>query len=208
MNNIVFDNIMRIASRKGLLRKKDVANLIGATSQKMTNWKSRGVPPAVHKQIADALGVTVDELLSRDIDKPNTLRYSANTIHKLPLISKVQAGEWMDNADPYEIGDYEDTVETTERVSNMSYALKITGDSMMPTIPDGAIIIVDPQRSPENGQIVVVRQNGDTEATVKRLVIDGSRKYLKPDNERYPIMEVLPDANFCGVAVTFQNSLL
>lgn len=208
MNNIVFDNIIRIGKSKGLIKKKDIAKLIGATSQKMTNWKSRGVPPSVHKQIADSLGVTIDELIRHPLDKPNTVSYSANQIHKLPLISKVQAGEWMDNANPYEIGDYENTIETTEKVSSMSYALKITGDSMMPTIPDNSIIIVDPMRQPENGQVVVVRQNGDTEATVKRLVVDGSKKYLKPDNERYPIMEVLPDANFCGVAVAFHNSLL
>jgi SOS-response transcriptional repressor LexA len=208
MNNIVFDNIIRLANKKGVFRKKDIAELIGANSQKLTNWKNRGVPPSVHKQVADSLGVTVDELLRHPMDKPNTIRYSSKSIRTIPIISKVQAGTWMENTNPYEIGDNEGTIETTENVSNMSYALKISGDSMTPTIPEGSIIIVDPLRQAENGQIVVIRQNGDSEATVKRLVIDGSKKYLKPDNERYPLLEMLEDANICGVAVAFHRSLL
>jgi len=79
---------------------------------------------------------------------------------------------------------------------------------MEPAIPDGSIIIVDPNRDPQNGQIVVVRQNHDSEATVKRLVIDGGYSYLKPDNPRYPIMQMADDAVFCGVAIEVTKSLV
>ena len=46
---------------------------------------------------------------------------------------------------------------------------------------------------------VIVRQNGNTEATFKQLMQDGGKSYLKPLNPRYPIMELMPDAVFCGV---------
>ena len=62
----------------------------------------------------------------------------------------------------------------------------------------GCIVIVEPDEAPHNGSYVIVRQNGD-EATFKQYIEDGSTKYLKPLNDRYPIMELRKDAVFCGV---------
>lgn len=43
-----------------------LGRVIEATDQTLHNWKSRGVPPSRHKAIADALGWTVDAMLSDD----------------------------------------------------------------------------------------------------------------------------------------------
>ena len=172
------------------------------------NKNSRKIGEKKARAIELAAGMPNKYLDTEILDHPNTLSYTAKTLRKIPIISKVQAGHWMENSNPYEIGDFEGEIETSANVSESSYALKVTGDSMHPTIPEDSIIVVDPLRHPENGQIIVVRQNGDSEATVKRLVIDGGKKYLKPDNDRYPIMEMLEDAHFCGVAVEFHKSLI
>lgn len=126
----------------------------------------------------------------------------------MPLISFTQAGHWAEVIDPYQPGVSDEWIKTTAKVSQRAYALRIRGDSMEPAITDGSIIIVDPSREPKNGQIVVVRQNHDTEATVKRLVLDGGNSYLKPDNPRYPIMQMAEDAVFCGVAVQVMRDLV
>ncbi len=118
---------------------------------------------------------------------------------KVPLISWTTAGDWGEVVDRFIPNDAEDWVVTTAKVDDKAFALHIHGDSMEPAIPNGSIIIVDPNRDPKNNSIVVVRQNHNTEATCKRLVIDGGRKYLQPDNQRYPIMEMLTDAVIVGV---------
>lgn len=87
---------------------------------------------------------------------------------------------------------------TTADVGDRAFALRIKGDSMEPLIPDGYIIVVDPDARAEHGSIVVVRQNSN-EATCKRLIYDGGVPYLKPENTRYPIMEMAQDAVVCGV---------
>ena len=79
--------------------------------------------------------------------------------------------------------------------------LKVRGDSMEPTLMEGAYIVVDPNVEWMHNRIVVVRQNGDTEVTVKRLVKDGDTYYLKPDNTNYRPMEMGKDAHICGVVV-------
>jgi SOS-response transcriptional repressor LexA len=49
-------------------------------------------------------------------------------------------------------------------------------------------IIVDPDGTPNNGNIVVVSSTHSSELIVKKLVIDGSNKYLEPLNPDYKLM--------------------
>lgn len=126
---------------------------------------------------------------------------------KVPLISWVQAGQWCEISDQFQPGDAESWRETTAKVSSEAFALRIIGDSMEPAIPRGSVVIVDPAIEATNGRIVVVRQNGDSEATIKRLVIEGGVRFLQPDNPRYPIMEMRTDAVICGVAIKVELDL-
>lgn len=108
----------------------------------------------------------------------------------VPLISNVQAGQWREVMDNFQPGDAEEWRETTAKVSPSSFALRVEGDSMVnpngqPSIPDGSIVIVDPEIQPDNGKIVVAKLCDTQEATLKKLVIDGPNKYLMPLNPRY-----------------------
>ena len=64
------------------------------------------------------------------------------------------------------------------------FALRVRGDSMINAgILDGDKVVVRPQQSADDGQIVVARI-GD-EATVKRLRRRDGRVWLMPENENY-----------------------
>ncbi len=65
------------------------------------------------------------------------------------------------------------------------FALRVRGESMIGAgILDGDKVVVRPQQSAEDGQIVVARI-GD-EATVKRLRRRDGQVWLLPENEAYP----------------------
>ncbi len=65
------------------------------------------------------------------------------------------------------------------------FALRVRGDSMIGAgILDGDKVVVRPQQTAEDGQIVVARL-GD-EATVKRLSRRDGQVWLLPENEAYP----------------------
>lgn len=117
---------------------------------------------------------------------------------RVPLISYVAAGNWSEAVDNFAPNDAEEWVSTTIHVGQHTYALRVQGDSMEPRFPDGAIIIVEPEADPKNGSFVIARQNG-SEATFKQLIIDGGQRYLKPLNDRYPILNVSSDTVICGV---------
>ena len=64
------------------------------------------------------------------------------------------------------------------------FALRVKGDSMIGAgILDGDVVVIRPQSTAENGEIVVALL-GD-EATVKRLRLDGGQVWLLPENPAY-----------------------
>lgn len=64
------------------------------------------------------------------------------------------------------------------------FALRVRGDSMVGAgILEGDKVIVRPQQSADNGQIVVARI--DDEATVKRLLRRNGQVWLMPENDNY-----------------------
>ncbi|MFQ5632997.1 MAG: LexA family protein, partial [bacterium] len=64
------------------------------------------------------------------------------------------------------------------------FALRVQGDSMVNAgIMEDDLVIVQSTNQAINGDIVVALS--EEEATVKRLVIHGHSKFLKPENEIY-----------------------
>ena len=64
--------------------------------------------------------------------------------------------------------------------NNQQFTVRATGDSMLPTIQDGDILLVDPRVPPENKAIVVARIKN--EIVCRRFVITDGRTLLVPDN--------------------------
>lgn len=68
------------------------------------------------------------------------------------------------------------------------FALRVRGDSMVgASILDGDLVVVRPQSTAEDGQIVVALLG--EEATVKRLRRRDGRIWLQPENPAYEIIE-------------------
>lgn len=160
--------------------------------------------------IARALNVTVEYLLGtprrQHIDAPSNTGPERRSIVKVPLISSIRAGAMCGSPDLYQPGDAEEWVETTARVSAYSYALRVVGDSMTnphgsPSIPEGSIVIIDPQAEALPGKIVVVKVKGEDDATLKRFVKDGPQYYLRALNPAYPMIPYDKERYvICGVA--------
>jgi SOS-response transcriptional repressor LexA len=122
-----------------------------------------------------------------------------------PLISWVSAGAWHEAIEPYRLSEIEDWPETTEKVSDKSFWLTVKGDSMTSpsgqSVPEGMLILVDPEREPVNGSLVVAKLVNENEATFKKLVIDAGQKYLKPLNPDYKMQTINGNCKIVGVVV-------
>ena len=89
-----------------------------------------------------------------------------------------------------------------------AYCLRVRGDSMIEDgILDGDIIIVDQDRPPKKGDVVVALIE-DEEATVKHFHPDGDMIELRPANATMaPMRFAAPQVRLQGVVVALQRSL-
>lgn len=134
------------------------------------------------------------------------------SMKRIPILSWVQAGSFTDSSESSVLNEATNWMETSLRVSDMAFALAVKGDSMtnpngIPTIPEGSVVIVDPEMQPEHGKIVVARLDGTNEATIKKLVIDGPSKFLVPLNPRYPNIPINGNCIIIGVVRGVQYEL-
>lgn len=103
---------------------------------------------------------------------------------KIPVLGRVAAGIPIDAIQ--DVLDYEEISETMA-LTGEYFGLKIKGNSMLPRIAEGDVVIVRCQPDAESGQVVVVQINGDT-ATCKKLVKHKSGISLVSFNPEYEPM--------------------
>lgn len=86
----------------------------------------------------------------------------------------------------------EDTLDLNEHLIQhpaATFFVRVQGDSMTGAgIHHGDLLVVDRALEPKSGAIVVAVING--ELTVKRLQITGEKIWLRPENPRYPALEI------------------
>jgi len=79
------------------------------------------------------------------------------------------------------------------------FALRVLGDSMEPEFPHGAIIIVEPANACRDGTFVVADYDGET--WFRQFVEREGRRFLRPLNDEYPLVELTRAYEIRGVVV-------
>lgn len=220
------ERLKQIRIAKGMTQQ-DVANAIGTTYQNISQYE-RGVRTpkmsTVHK-LATVLGVgaweiagwgdevEVDEFMDwDDIDafkkgfEQNRVPANAIKIRrvKVPLLGNIAAGEPI-FADEV----FEEYVEAEEDI-RCDFALRVAGDSMMPTVQLGDLVFIRQQNDVSDGEIAAVLI--DESATLKRVFHIKDGLALNSDNSvKYPPMIfTYPECDtirILGKAVAFKRYL-
>ena len=193
------ERLRELADRHGSIAR--LADALGCTPGYVSQLlnKRRPITEKTARKFEHTLGLP-ENWLDHDHSAPTPNTEPGPPIRaRVPLISWTTAGRWGEVVDNFAPGDAEDWIVTTANVGPHAFALRNRGDSMAPTIADGALVVVDPDKQYRHRSVVIVRKNHDSEATCKRLIQEGSRWHLAPDNPRYPVMEMSPDAKIVGV---------
>lgn len=103
---------------------------------------------------------------------------------RLPIFGEIVAGPPAE-AKQEVLGEFEVLAETW---SLSRYVLKVAGDSMVPTIQSGDLVLVDTSLAPRQNDIVACVIN--QEATLKRYIKRGTIILLKADNPAFP--DIIP----------------
>jgi len=160
-------------------------------------------------EIARALGVSAEWLgsgegpakASSNVQTPSTDPES----YRYPVISWVAAGTWAEAVEPFPPG-YSDRYEMSDYDSKgAAFWLEVKGDSMTSpvgtSITEGMLILVDTEAEATSGKLVIAKLADSNEATFKKLVEDGGRRFLKPLNPAYPVEMCMEGCRIVGVVV-------
>jgi repressor LexA len=157
--------------------------------------REHGYPPSV-REIGERVGLSSSStvqchlrtlekkgLIKRDPTKPRALVSESDSVARdvvtVPLIGRVAAGLPITAVENIE----EEFALPASFVRNSgSFMLRVKGDSMVEAaILDGDLIVVQPQKVANNGEIVVAMI--DNEATVKTFYKEDNRVRLQPQHK-------------------------
>ena len=192
-------NIRALREDRGMTQPA-FAQAIGTSTTTVSGWETRAVPPSARllASIAEAFKVPMDDLVNENgyyaktrggrVLEPKPAEGS------LPVIGAAHAGEpgfaYEGNEGALECpGEY---------CLDGNFFVQVAGDSMNRCLPDGCYALVDTHREIHNGDIALVKVNGD-EATIKRVRLTDGVAILEPDStnpehKRRIIDETDPDA--------------
>lgn len=130
---------------------------------------------------------------------------------KIPVLGVIPAGIPIEAIE--DVIDYEEINENMAKRGEY-FALKVTGDSMLPTIKNGDIVIVRQQDDAESGKICVIMING-FDATLKEIKKESGGIWILPHNSTsefkptfFTNKEIIEKpVKIIGVAVEIRRSL-
>lgn len=124
----------------------------------------------------------------------------------------MQAGAWAEAIEAYTLIEISEWLESDAHTQGDAFWLKVEGESMTApagiSVPEGTYVLFDTGREPVNGSLVIAKLVDDNEATFKKLVIDGSQKYLKGLNPQWPLTPINGNCKIIGVAIETKMRLV
>ena len=204
----MFNERLRECRIKTGMSQRMFARSVGLSAD-LYNKYEQGVSrpsPETLVVLADALSVTTDFLLNRDIEP--TLPVIKNILgietQKIPLLGEIAAGNPI-----YADEDFECYVELGAKIQ-ADFALRVKGDSMINArIMDGDIVFIRKQPTVNNGEIAAVLIGDD--ATLKRFYREGDIVTLLAENPAYPPkviqLDEAADVRILGKAIAFQSDV-
>lgn len=190
----------------------------------LSTIEDRGYPPSV-REIADAVGLTSPSTvhahlealqrkgyLTKDATKPRAIEmhYAPDVgpfgkrsgVRHVPLVGRIAAG-----SPTLALEEVEDVLPLPASVigEGSFFMLRVRGDSMIEAgIHEGDFVVVRKQEDAVPGEIVVALL--DDEATVKTLVRQSGKVFLRPENRTMQPIPVTGEARILGKVVALLRS--
>ena len=165
------------ARKRRKISRKEIADFLQVhetTIKRYEDGNTKKLPTDRLEKIAKYLNTSIEYLMGWEEDqKPQGV--------KIPVLGTVPAGIPISAVE--DILDYEEIPKSWENQGEF-FGLKIKGDSMLPILTDGDIVIVRKQSTADNGDTVIAMVNGD-DATCKRYERSNNGIMLIPNNSSY-----------------------
>lgn len=191
VENTIASQIKKLRKSRGWTQPQ-LADKLSVSKQTISNWETGIKVPRMGslQKLANIFNVRIGEITNASIVSDEENMQPSNIIYpeglervQIPLVGEIACGNPITAEENLE-GYIEETFEKPVP-SGTLFALRCKGQSMEPTIPDKAIVVIHEQSEVEDGEIAAVQVDHDTEATLKRIKHQGDMVLLLPDNKNY-----------------------
>lgn len=187
LKNYIGNRIRQFRQSRNLTTE-DLAIKLNTTRATITRYENgdRKANQDVLFKLAELFNVSVDDFFpnrKRDYSGVTNVVYpNGDSLHRvsIPIIGEIACGDPITAEENIE--GYTEQVFNKPVPSGNLFALRCKGDSMEPTIPNGALAIIHEQPEVEDGEIAAVLVDDDNEATLKRIKHQGDLVLLIADN--------------------------
>lgn len=172
-------NIIKSLRIENQLTQSQLAKLCGVHQTAVSQWeKGRTMPDTESlKILSEVLDASIDTILSNAPVSPKGV--------KIPVLGYVRAGIPVEAIE--EVIDHEE-ISPKLAATGEFFGLSIKGNSMEPRMCEGDVVIVRKQSDIDSGDIAVVLVNS-MDATVKKVIKNGTGISLVPFNPEYSVMD-------------------
>lgn len=196
----------------GLMEKNKVSltNLHRNTGIAMPTIKRMQSDPTTNPTITTLLpiatffGITVNQLIGEEAIPSNLSGYIEKPVNWLsvPIINWDQAIDWPNKK---AIGN-SNSILTDAEVGNNPYALIVEEEDWVGFLKNSTLII-NSDLQPEHKDYAVVYKQGQTMPTLKQIMIDEEKIYLKPLNTYFSPTVFDETHHFLGVLIQVKNTI-
>lgn len=194
-------------SRRPDLTYEVVGEAVGVTRAAVAQWVSAKDPTTPDsnrlQRLAEVLGCPAGWLVTGEpVSSSSSLQsepYYRGRVRNIPVLSWSDVGRWCD-ANYGNLAQGTD-VEPMSDVGPRSFVLPVEGPSMEPEFRVGTFIVVDPDVPWKSGDYVVAELLDSKQSTLKQVIVDAGRTWLRPLNSQFPSIEVTDNVRIRGVVV-------
>lgn len=150
------------------------------------------------RPLARYFNVSIDQLIG---DEPLTTSRVTEKFNFLPIIPWQEVPASSEFIKSLDFSNWQDWEPVNIRISPGAFALTIHQRTLGMPFAYKALLIIEPDKEPNDGDYVIVYHKQSNSVIVKQLIIDGKDVWLNAPNDHIPPILMTKEYKICGVIV-------
>lgn len=202
----VLGNLLKLnaISEAELARK---IRLPRATINRLVSGRTPDPRASTLNAIAEYFNISVDQLLGK---KPLIQNMNGSLItdstRSIPLLKWEEAMDWETHLISTQSPTNQSWVSIDQSAESGKFSLKVQGEAMWPQFQENSILIIDPEKEPNNRDFVICHIEDNNELIFRQLLVDGKTRFLKPINNLFSSVLLKERDKIIGVVIQTRNN--